>query len=257
MPNPKNSPAPRRVLERVRTRFNEVEVRESGGLVSFEIAGAAHAEWHPHRRVTRQAWDALAAAALLHPATDAPDLLMLGLGGGTGARILRTLLPRARITAVEIDGGMIALGRRHMRLDDLGLEILEADAFRFLRDTRRRFDVVIDDIYLSGAEDAVRPARMDDRMIRSLRRVLKPDGVAAINLITGRGHRAVQSAARAAMRRAFAQVVSIRPPDSLNETLAGARRLLPAAVLRRAAGRFDHYRDQADWRALSARRLPR
>ena len=245
------------MLERVRTRFNDVEVRETRGLVSFEIAGAAHAEWHPHRRVTRQAWDALAAAALLHPGGDSPAILMLGLGGGTGARILRTLLPKAAITAVEIDGGMIALGRRHMRLDELDVEIHEADAFKFLRETKRKFDVVIDDIYLSGVDDAVRPSAMDDRMIRSLRRVLRPGGLAAINLITGPGHRRVQSAARAAMLRAFPQVLSIRPTDSLNETLAGARHLLPPSVLRAAADRFPHLRDQADWRSLSVRRLTR
>ena len=245
------------MLERVRTLFNDVEVRDTRGLVSFEIAGAAHAEWHPERRVTRQAWDALAAAALLHPGGDAPTILMLGLGGGTGARILRTLLPEAAITAVEIDGGMIALGRRHMRLDELDVEIHEADAFRFLRETKRRFDVVIDDIYLSGVDDAVRPSAMDDRMIRSLKRVLRPGGLAAINLITGPGHRRVQSAARAAMLRAFPEVLSIRPPDSLNETLAGSRRLLPAPVLRAAAGRFPHLRDQADWLALAVRRLKR
>lgn len=244
-----------RVLERVRTRFNEVEVRDTGGLVTFEIAGAAHAEWHPHRRVTRQAWDALAGAALLHPAGEAPSILMLGLGGGTGARILRTLLPGASVTAVEIDGGMIALGRRYMRLDELDIEVHEDDAFRFLRETKRRFDVVIDDIYLSGADDAIRPSVMDDRMVRSLKRVLRPGGLAAINLITGPGHRRVQSAARAAMLKAFPQVLSIRPQDSLNETLAGSRRLLPATVLREAAERFPHLRDRADWRTLSVRRL--
>ena len=244
-----------RILEHVRTAHNEVAVCERDGVVSFEIAGATHAEWHPERLLTRQAWDALAAAALLHPATRAPSLLMLGLGGGTGLRILRALLPAARLTVVEIDPGMIALGRKYMGLDALDLEILEADAFAFQKSTRRKFDVVIDDLYLSGELDAYRPAPMNDGGIGALRRMLAPGGILAVNLITGPGHRAVQSDARAALRRAFSVVASIRPAASLNETVVGGEALAPLASIASATARFSHPQDRRDWLTLRTRKL--
>lgn len=246
-----------RELERVHTSFNEVSVCERDGVVSFEIAGATHAEWHPERLLTRQAWDALAAAALLHPSSRAPSLLMLGLGGGTGLRILRTLLPSARMTVVEIDPGMIALGRKYMGLDALDLEIVEADAFAFQNTTRRTFDVVIDDLYLSGETDAYRPAPMNDGGIGALRRLLAPGGILAVNLITGPGHRAVQSDARASLRRALPVVATIRPAASLNETVVAGAALAPLASIAAATARFAHPQDRQDWLTLRVRKLAR
>jgi SAM-dependent methyltransferase len=244
-----------RVRERLRTPFNAVEVHETEGLISFEIAGATHAEWRPDRLLTRQAWDALAAAALLRPDGPARSVLLLGLGGGTGARILRALLPRARLTAVEIDPGMIALARRHMHLDALDLEVVVDEARAFLARSRRRFDVVLDDLYLAGQEDAYRPGGVDADIVAGLRRALRPGGVVGLNLITGPGHRHVQSRARAALRAAFPALLALRPPDSLNETLVAGERIAPLSTLRAAGAAFAHPRDRADWAALRARRL--
>jgi spermidine synthase len=241
-------------LEHVCTQFNDVRVMRTGDLVSFEISGAAHAEWRADRLLTRQAWDALAAAVLYHPAAE-PSVLMLGLGGGTGARILRALRPAARITAVEIDGGMIALARKYMGLDALRLEVIEADAFYFLRTTQRRFDVVLDDLYLGGTDDTVRPARLDTPLVASLRSRLNPGGVLGVNLITGSGHRSIQSGARQTLRTAFAEVRSLVPPVGLNETLVAGDSLPASSPLRAAAPVFTHPEDKSAWAALRVRRL--
>ena len=92
------------------------------------------------------------------PPNDQPrkTVLILGLGGGTVARQLRTLAPDAAITGVDIDPGIVDLARRHMALDALGVEVVVGQADRFLAETGRRFDAIIDDLFLSGPADVVR-----------------------------------------------------------------------------------------------------
>src|SRR5690606_6509834 len=108
---------------------------------------------------------------------------------------LRHLLPECRFTAVDIDGGMVNLAREHMDLDSLGVEIHVADAYRWLSGNRGKFDVVLDDIYLAGESDVFRSRGWDPVWMGRLRQAVAPGGLLGVNLVTGSGHRAMQSAA--------------------------------------------------------------
>ena len=83
------------------------------------------------------------------------SLLILGLGGGSAARLARALAPRARIVGVEIDPRVVALARRWFGLGELGLEVVRADAEGFLAGCRERFDAVLEDVFV-GPGRAVR-----------------------------------------------------------------------------------------------------
>jgi spermidine synthase len=89
-------------------------------------------------------------AFLLAPALrdgGAATLLDLGLAGGTIAREYRAFLPGVRVTGVELDPGVIALGRRWFDLDGKNLEIVVADGRVFLEHTPRRFDAIAVDVF--------------------------------------------------------------------------------------------------------------
>src|SRR5690606_10354433 len=99
-------------------------------------AGAIHASYHRTRFLTGLAWDLLAAAALLRPEGPPRSLLMLGLAGGTSLRILRHLLPDCAFTAVDIDGEIVELAKKHMELGGVGIDIRIGDAYAWLEQNR-------------------------------------------------------------------------------------------------------------------------
>lgn len=239
----------------VTTTFQKVEVWESGCQTEFRVAGAIHAWWHQSRFLTGLAWDNLAAACLLRPAGPPRSILMLGLAGGTAFRILRHLLPGCQLTAVDIDGAIISLAREHMALDQLGVEIHTADAYGWLAKNKRRFDVVMDDIYLAGAGDVFRPAGSGSEYLPRLKRAMAPGGLLCMNLVTGKGHRTVQSQARKLFQASFGRVRSVHTPASLNETLTGGDDVLTRSALGRWAECFADPFDRRLWRRIKVGRI--
>lgn len=245
-------------LKRVATEttgFQTLEIWKSTASCEFRVAGATHAWWHRDRFLTGLAWDNLAAAALLRPAGPPRSVLMLGVAGGTTLRTLRHLLPDAEITAVEIDPEILEIAREHMDLDRVGAQIHVADAYEWVRRCKRKFDVIIDDCYLAGADDVFRPERDPGRLIDTLTPAIAPGGLFVMNLVTGSGHRRLQSKTRAAARRAFPELRSVTTPDSMNEALVAGDEVSGPAALRAWGERFPHSRDRDFWSRLRVRAI--
>jgi spermidine synthase len=239
----------------VRTAHQDLEVWKSHLATEFRVAGAVHAFHHRRRFLTGLVWDMLAAAALLGKREEPRSVLMLGLAGGTSLRTLRYLLPACRFTAIDIDGSIVRLARRHMALDATGVEVVIGDAYAWLRKNRRTFDVVIDDIYLAGRTDVFRPQAMDRRLLKSLHRCVAPGGVLAVNLVTGPGHRTMQSATRRLLRDHFAEVRSVTSPAAMNEVLVAGSTVATAGRLRKWVAAFPEAADRAYWRKIAVRRM--
>lgn len=244
-----------RRVETVDTRFQSLEIWTSGHATEFRVEGAVHAWFHRKRFLTGLAWDLIAAGALLGSSGPPRSVLMLGLAGGTSFRTLRHLLPDCRLAAVEIDAEIVELARRHMDLDASGIEVITADAYQWLEKNRRTFDVVIDDIYLAGKTDVFRPRAWDPGLLANLRRALAPGGVLAVNLVTGPGHRAMQSHTRKALRQEFDAVRSVRSPMAMNEVLVAGDRVATGKVLAGYRDAFDDWRDLQFWDCLEVRRV--
>ncbi|MDA3873813.1 MAG: fused MFS/spermidine synthase [Kiritimatiellae bacterium] len=242
-----------RRLESIQTPYNDVDVWENwDGSIDFNVIGATHATWHPTRLMTGHAWDAITAAILLHP-EEHHHLLMLGLGGGTVLRQLRHFLPDISITAVEIDPEMIGLARRHMELDLLDVDVIEADAFDFLANNPNRYDVVVDDLYRCGDNDVERPAAVTEAMLAGHALHLVPGGSVVMNFVVGRGHHLLHRAARKAFLTHFPSVRAVRPPHSHNEVLIGTTSALPLrgpGALRSFQANFVDEKDQKYWKEL-------
>ena len=241
------------LLEAIDTPFNSVRVTRTGHRVDMDVAGATFATWHPTYLLTGYSWDAVTAGCLLHPGGTPHSLLMLGLAGGTVARQLRHLLPASAIIAVEIDPGLVKLARTHMQLDDLEVEILIADAYDHVARSDRAYDVVIDDIYLTGPEDVERPKAVKGRTLDRLREVMRPDGVLVANMITDGPHRRHFEAAREAFAAAFPRVAEIEAPRGYNTILVGGRSLLDPLRLADYTDAFPTRRDRTLWRRLCER----
>ncbi|MCU0777813.1 MAG: methyltransferase domain-containing protein [Akkermansiaceae bacterium] len=244
-----------RRTETVHTRHQSLEIWKSAHATEFRVAGAAHAWFHQRRFLTGLAWDMIAASALLGKRDPPRSVLMLGLAGGTAFRILRHLLPDCRLTAIDIDGEIIDLARKHMELDTLGIEIITTDAYAWLAENRRTFDAVIDDIYLAGKTDVFRPQAWGGGLLRHLRRAVAPGGVLAVNLVTGHGHRTMQSLTRRILRQNFPVVRSITSPEAMNEVLVAGKSVATRLQLLPYQGGFNDWRDCQYWERLRVRSI--
>ncbi|MEY4300129.1 MAG: hypothetical protein RIR25_1365 [Verrucomicrobiota bacterium] len=245
-----------RRMESVQTDYQSLEIWKSAEATEFRVAGAVHAFHHRRRFLTGLVWDMIAAAALLGEKARPASVLMLGLAGGTSLRVLRHLLPDARFTAIDIDEQIVMLARRHMELDALGIEVVIADAYRWLEKSRQTFDVVIDDIYLAGKTDVFRPRRWDPRLLGHLRRAIAPGGILAANVLTGRGHRKTQSFVRQMLKSGFPRVRTVRSPQAMNEVLVAGQEVATRGRLRDFKLAFPHRSDRALWEAMTVERIP-
>jgi len=246
------------ILEAVATPYNTVAVVSTGERINMDVAGATFATWHPRYVMTGYSWDALAAGCLLRADGPPASVLLLGVAGGTVARQLRAFLPDVAITGVEIDSEIVSLARRHMALDALQVEIVVDDALRFLSATPRRFDAIVDDLFLSGPDDVRHPRVPPAERLELVKSRLAPGGVAVSNLILDADGPfwTERKLARRAFAEAFAIVRVVRPLRGLNETLVGGERPSTGASLRRFGSRLTAH-DQPFLNGVRVDRLRR
>lgn len=244
-----------RRTETIHTRFQSLEIWKSDLATEFRVAGALHASYHKKRHLTGLAWDLIVAAALLRKDGPPRSMLMLGLAGGTAYRVLRHLLPDCELTAVDIDSEIVQLARTHMALDELGIEVHIADAYPWLAQNRRKFDVVFDDIYLAGKTDVFRPRAWDFELLGSLRSAVAPGGVLAANLVTGPGHRSMQSLTRRIFRDSFPVVRSLTTPLGMNEVLVAGELVATRGQLEPYGMEFGEWRDRVFWDRIQVKKI--
>ncbi len=107
---------------------------------------------------------------------------VLIIGGGDGGMAREVLRHRnvSRLTQVEIDAGVVAFSKEHLpglsagAFDDPRLDLVISDGAGFVRETDRRFDVIIID-----STDPIGPgeALFTDSFYANAKRCLAPDGI--------------------------------------------------------------------------------
>ena len=226
---------------------NRVRVVLRGGRRTLRIDGSFASTWQPGRETTGSVWDGIAAGLLALPPLLRRSVLLLGLGGGSAARVVRALAPRARIVGVEIDPAVVRLARRWFELDALGVEVVTDDAARFLRRTRARFDVVFEDVFMGDTRRLRKPPGFPLPALDHVRRILRTGGIAVCNTLDESAEVRVALAAR------FARLVRVTIDDYENQIFVASDGPLSAAALRCAVARDPVLGPSL--RALSFRRV--
>ncbi len=169
-----------------------VRLRVQDGRRELRVDGSFASSFTPGQVATGSVWDALAAALLALPAARRrrppwPDgrvrVLLLGLGGGSVARLLRALSPRAVLLGVERDPDVLRLARSAFDLDALDVSVVTGDAVAFLARTRRRFDVIIEDCFIGAEAQLRKPPGIPEPAFSFATARLLPGGVLASNTI--------------------------------------------------------------------------
>jgi SAM-dependent methyltransferase len=193
----------------VRRVRDGLELRVEGTLASLR---------RPGRALTGVVWWALAAPVLLVERAR-PRVLLLGLGGGSVARALRELAPAAEIVGVERDARVLRLARRHFGLDRIGVEAAVADALAYLRRRRRRYDLIVEDLFVGPSRSVRKPEWLLGAGYRLIRARLRAGGVVVSNTI----HET--AGVVAALRPHRAPIVSFDVDGHWNRIVVCGRRL--------------------------------
>ena len=199
--------------------------RKPHGL-DLRVDGTLASSYRPGRSAG-PVWDALAAPLLAVPEARRRRVLILGLGGGSAARVARALAPGALIVGVERNADVLQAARRHFELDALRIELVVGDALEYLEGESRQFDAVIEDLFLGSVKSVRKPDWLPRPGFDLAARRLARGGVLSSNTI----HET--PAVLRAFRRLFGTVLSIGVKGHYNHILAGGPGGLAAPALRR------------------------
>lgn len=114
---------------------------------------------------------------------DVQSCLILGLGGGSAARIVKKFWPDAKITGVDKDPIIVELGKKYLSLDEENVKVVINDVEELLSShkslvTSHKYELVLVDMYV-GTEV---PKQFESgNFVRSVKKLLKKDGVAVFN----------------------------------------------------------------------------
>jgi len=160
-----------------------VSVERRRGALSLRVDGTHASSYRPGSPLTGSVWDALAAPLAWLPRTRRRSVLVLGLGGGSAARLVRAIAPRCRVVGVESSAEVLRVARRWFELDALDVEVVHGCARQYLRRCRRRFDVVIEDVFVGTGRAVRKPEWLPDPGLAAAARLVHRGGLLVCNAI--------------------------------------------------------------------------
>lgn len=177
-----------KVLEEVESPINgKIQVVKSLGLGTYiqvegltQSGGVVRDVWRTTLRKIRstQAKGPSASGGK----SEIRNCLILGLGGGSAAKLVRNFWPEAKITGIEMDPVMVELGKKYLGLEKVNVKVVVQDALEFLANYDLQitddFDLILIDLYL-GYD--VPEKFQSENYIQLVRTVLASGGVAVFN----------------------------------------------------------------------------
>jgi spermidine synthase len=113
--------------------------------------------------------------------SDVDSCLILGLGGGTVAKLVMKYWPDAVITGVDFDPVIVDLGKKYLGLGDVQVRLFVKDAFEYCQEAvneGKKFDLILIDLY-KGSEF---PAQFEGEQFPTLiLKLLRNEGLAVFN----------------------------------------------------------------------------
>ncbi len=170
-------------------------------------------------------------------------VLIVGVGGGSMIHFLKRYDPEVRSDAVEIDPVVVDIAEKYFNVRSEGnVNVVTADAFDFLADTKSEYDVIYMDAFLKPSrttDSTGAPLRLRTlRFYRDIQKRLKPGGLVAFNL---NPHAKINSDVRT-IRAAFPQVYVFRLPRAagLVAVASVSPQRMPLSAMLKTAKELDH-----------------
>lgn len=195
------------------------EVRRAGASLRLYTNGAFHSQYNPNHLLTGAVWDLLTLPVLFQ---DPPGsrVLMLGVGGGTAILQLNQLVAPRSIVGIELDPVHLQVARRFFKADADNVTLIEADALKWITSSRRKFDVIIDDLFLDAPGDPMRPQPVDLAWLNTLADRLTNAGIMVQNHLSPTAARRLIKQHRASLSQKFASILQFTTPQYENGIVA-------------------------------------
>lgn len=173
---------------------------------------AIHSIYRPGQLRSGTVYDAFGLLTAMHGGA-LSTMSNIGLAGGTIAHLYQQLYPDVRVTGVEIDPGVIELGRRYFTLDEPNLRVVNQDGRIALATMPDTYDAIAVDAY----RQPYIPFHLATREFFELcRSRLNPGGIFAMNVATISRDDAVLTSILNTLAGVYGEVWVWRVPDATN-----------------------------------------
>lgn len=142
--------------------------------------------------------------------------LIVGLGGGSIAKIIRRNWPKAKITGIDIDTVIVELGRKYLKLDEQEVNIIIGDAYYLITGRQSpiagHYDLICFDTYIQ--QDF--PKKFEAvQFIKQVKKLLSKDGVAVFNRLYGQEERDSAIRFEKLLKKVFNRVDRLYPEANI------------------------------------------
>ena len=137
------------------------QVRSAGRTRRLYTDGVFHSQYNPGHGVTGSVWDLLFLPSQFYEPGQLKRVLVLGVGGGAVIHMLNRYVAPDAIVGVELSELHLQLARRYFGLDYANVQLLQADAVRWMLEYEGPpFDLIIDDLYFEEGGEPQRPVQL-------------------------------------------------------------------------------------------------
>lgn len=198
-----------KILEERQSSFNgKIQVVKTLEGVRIVVGGVSQSGW-----LVRKVWD----AALKKIHKDKPDIkriLVLGLGGGSVARLIARYWPGSEIIGIDVDPDMVELGKKYLGLGGVSnFKVFIEDAAGWVdKNKRESFDLVLVDLY----KGAVVPKEFtQEDFLKKVEMLIGRGGAGAFNHLYSVMEKEEAEDFGRKLRRIFPVLVSVKPEANI------------------------------------------
>lgn len=139
------------------------------------------------------------------------NVLILGLGGGSIARITKRLWPEAKVRGVDIDPVIVELGKKYLKLP-VAVDIVISDVTAFLKKDKGTYDLICVDLYQG---DTYPPEFESEAFIESVKKHLSVSGIAVFNRLYYGEKRSLAYKFQKKLEQTFSEVSPVYPEANI------------------------------------------
>jgi len=143
------------------------------------------------------------------------SVLIIGLGGGSIAKLTREYWPEAEITGVDIDPVIVELGKKYLKLDKSNVDIHIQDAEVFIKEQVKKgnkFDLVCFDTYVKTKF----PKKFETiQLIKLVKKLLFEKGAVIFNRLYGSKERDNAVKFEKVLKKAFNKIDRVYPEANI------------------------------------------
>ena len=150
-----------------------------------------------------------------NPKLKVNNVLIVGLGGGSIAKLVRDNWKEAKITGVDIDPVIVELGKKYMKLDRSNVDINIEDAEKFIAKLikdKKKFNLICFDTYVGDTF----PEKFESlSLIKQVSSILSEDGLVIFNRLYGSEDRVAALSFAKTLEKVFSSVVRVYPEANI------------------------------------------